>query len=120
MKQTLMQIAPGMVTQSMEECKVCDGTGSFFQPKDKCKKCKGKKVNEEKKMLEIYIPRGSRYVTNTFACSHTEHGTNAKAGKVIKSFWKAKATSVPISSPVISSLPSPRPSILSSVVRVVI
>ncbi|KAK2871665.1 hypothetical protein FQN49_002954 [Arthroderma sp. PD_2] len=59
-KETLVQIGPGLVTQSMMRCTTCDGAGSFFQPKDKCKKCKGKKVTEEKKILEIYIPRGAK------------------------------------------------------------
>ncbi|EEH35584.2 chaperone protein dnaJ 3 [Paracoccidioides lutzii Pb01] len=59
-KETLVQVGPGMVTQTMAECKVCEGSGSFFQPKDKCKKCKGKKVTEERKLLEIYIPRGAK------------------------------------------------------------
>lgn len=57
-----MQIGPGLVTQAMAECKVCNGSGQFFQPKDKCKKCKGNRVVEERKLLEIYIPRGARYV----------------------------------------------------------
>lgn len=55
-----MQIGPGMVTQSIMQCEVCDGNGSFYHPKDKCKKCKGKRVTEERKMLEIYVPRGAR------------------------------------------------------------
>ncbi|PGH04414.1 hypothetical protein AJ80_08525 [Polytolypa hystricis UAMH7299] len=59
-RETLVQVGPGMVTQSLMECKICEGAGSFFQPKDKCKKCKGKRVTEEKKILEIYIPRGAR------------------------------------------------------------
>lgn len=48
----------------MMKCATCDGVGSFFLPKDKCKKCKGTKVTEEKKILEIYIPRGARYWYN--------------------------------------------------------
>ena len=55
-------MGPGLVTRTMAECKVCEGSGKFFQPKDKCKKCKGKRVTEERKMLEIYIPRGAKYV----------------------------------------------------------
>lgn len=50
-----------MLAQTLVECKVCNGEGSFFSPKDKCKKCKGKQVTEAKKMLEIYIPRGAKY-----------------------------------------------------------
>lgn len=58
----LKQVGPGLITQAVENCVVCDGQGSYFQAKDKCKKCKGKKVTEERKVLEIYIPRGSMYV----------------------------------------------------------
>ncbi|KAL1956417.1 hypothetical protein VTO42DRAFT_7303 [Malbranchea cinnamomea] len=59
-KEQLVRVGPGLVTQSIVDCKVCDGTGSFFSPKDKCKKCKGKQVTEERKILEIYIPRGAK------------------------------------------------------------
>lgn len=54
----------GLLTRAVVECKICEGSGSFFSTKDKCKKCKGKKVTEEKKILEIYIPRGAKYVPN--------------------------------------------------------
>ncbi|KAJ5257055.1 hypothetical protein N7478_013159 [Penicillium angulare] len=46
-------------TRSTVPCAVCNGQGEFFSPKDKCKKCKGKKTVEQKKMLEIYIPPGA-------------------------------------------------------------
>lgn len=59
-KQVLSQVGPGMLTQRMVECGACEGTGQVFNPKDKCKKCKGKRVTEEKKQLELYIPRGAR------------------------------------------------------------
>ena len=63
MKESLTRVGPGIMTQSAVECSVCDGTGSFFHPKDKCKKCKGKQVTEGRKMLEIYIPRGAKCVS---------------------------------------------------------
>ena len=58
----LRSIAPGLVTQETIVCNTCKGTGSIFREKDKCKKCKGERVTKERKMLEIYIPRGSRRV----------------------------------------------------------
>jgi DnaJ homolog subfamily A member 2 len=58
-KEVLARVGP-VLTQSTQPCTVCQGQGSFFSPKDKCKKCKGVKVTEEKKMLEIYIPRGAQ------------------------------------------------------------
>lgn len=49
------------VTRAQQPCTTCEGEGTFFSPKDKCKKCKGKKTMEAKKMLEIYIAPGARY-----------------------------------------------------------
>ena len=48
------------MTQETQECSACGGAGSVYNPKDKCKKCKGKRTTEETKQLEIYIPRGAR------------------------------------------------------------
>ncbi|CAI7632341.1 unnamed protein product [Penicillium glandicola] len=48
------------VTQQTVVCTTCNGEGSYFAPKDKCKKCKGTRTTEAKKILEIYIPRGAR------------------------------------------------------------
>jgi DnaJ homolog subfamily A member 2 len=59
---TLRSVGGGMVVQDRHPCGSCDQTGKVFREKDRCKKCKGKKVQEEKKVLELYIPRGSQYV----------------------------------------------------------
>jgi len=56
----LRQIAPGLVTQSTMPCSNCEGAGQIWKEKDKCKKCKGKRVIQTKKMLELYIPPGAR------------------------------------------------------------
>ncbi|KAL9095367.1 MAG: hypothetical protein Q9165_002238 [Trypethelium subeluteriae] len=56
----LKQVGPGLVTQSTSECNTCKGTGETYKEKEKCKKCKGKRVLETRKVLELYIPRGSR------------------------------------------------------------
>lgn len=56
----LQQVGPGLVTQVNRECGSCSGAGQVFKDKDKCKRCKGKRIVETKKLLELYIPRGSR------------------------------------------------------------
>lgn len=56
----LRSVGPGLVTQERVICDHCTGTGKFFKDKDKCKKCKGKQTTSEKKVLELYIPRGAR------------------------------------------------------------
>lgn len=55
----LRQIGPGMMRRETVVCDACSGAGSVFKEKDRCKKCKGKRTVEEKKVLELYIPRGS-------------------------------------------------------------
>jgi len=59
MKIGLRQVGPGLVTQERIVCDSCSGTGSVFKEKDRCRKCKGKRTTSEKKVLEIYIPRGA-------------------------------------------------------------
>jgi len=56
----LRSVGPGLVTQERMICDNCTGTGTVFKEKDRCKKCKGKRTTSEKKVLEIYIPRGAR------------------------------------------------------------
>lgn len=55
----VLQQSGQFIQQSTVPCNVCNGEGHFFSPKDKCKKCKGKKTTEEKKMLEINIAPGA-------------------------------------------------------------
>ncbi|KKF97244.1 hypothetical protein CFO_g369 [Ceratocystis platani] len=53
------QVGPGMVRREIVSCDHCKGSGNYYKEKDRCKKCKGMRTVEEKKMLELYIPRGS-------------------------------------------------------------
>ncbi len=66
-KEVLMPAGP-FVTQQTVICGTCSGDGQIFREKDKCKKCKGKKTTQEKKPLELYIPRGAKYVPSN-SCS---------------------------------------------------
>ena len=59
MVEAIRQIGPGMMRRETVLCDHCSGSGSVFKEKDRCKKCKGKRTVQEKKALEIYIPRGS-------------------------------------------------------------
>ena len=53
-------VGPGLVTQETVPCNTCGGRGKFYSDKDKCKKCKGVRTVKQKKILELYVPRGSR------------------------------------------------------------
>jgi DnaJ family protein A protein 2 len=56
----LVQVGPGMVSQAQVQCSTCSGRGTFYKEKDRCKKCKGVRTVQQKKMLELYIPPGTR------------------------------------------------------------
>ena len=60
MSTRLRPVGPGLVTQETVPCTTCAGRGSFYADKDKCKKCKGARTISQRKLLELYIPRGSR------------------------------------------------------------
>ncbi|KAJ6261851.1 hypothetical protein Dda_2650 [Drechslerella dactyloides] len=95
---SLRQIGRGLVTRDEVPCPVCHGNGSIFKEKEKCRKCKGACVREEKKVLEIYIPRGAKnnekivmegeadevpgYTTGDiiFVINEKEHESFARAG----------------------------------------
>jgi len=53
----MTQFGPGMYSQSTSPCTDCRGEGETC--KKKCRKCQGKKVVREKKILEVYIDKGA-------------------------------------------------------------
>ncbi|KAI8058974.1 DnaJ C terminal domain-containing protein [Gilbertella persicaria] len=52
----MRQVGMGMIQQMQVPCQECDHTGEIA--KDRCKKCKGKKVTVEKKFLEVFVEKG--------------------------------------------------------------
>ena len=54
----LVQLGPGMYTQSQAKCGDCKGTGEIMKEADRCKGCKGEKVLEKERVLEVGIESG--------------------------------------------------------------
>lgn len=52
------RVGPNMFQQMVIECRSCGGQGQSIPEKDKCPKCKGKKVVPEPKTLEVRIEKG--------------------------------------------------------------
>lgn len=52
----MRQIAAGMVQQMRVPCDECNSSGEVA--KNQCKRCKGKKVTPEKKILDVFIEKG--------------------------------------------------------------
>jgi DnaJ family protein A protein 2 len=59
-KVTFRQLGPGMVQQIQSRCPECGGEGQVIKEKDRCKTCKGLKVVQERKILEIYVDKGMK------------------------------------------------------------
>ncbi|KAK9319324.1 hypothetical protein V1517DRAFT_332928 [Lipomyces orientalis] len=56
----LRPIGNGLAIPVSTKCPVCSGRGEILKEKDKCKKCKGQRIIEQSKILEIYIAPGSK------------------------------------------------------------
>lgn len=58
MKITRRQIGLGMIQQMQHVCPDCRGSGEVINERDKCPLCKGNKVSQEKKVLEVHVEKG--------------------------------------------------------------
>lgn len=47
-----------MYQQIHTSCRDCDGAGERINQKDMCKTCSGRKIVQERKILEVHIDRG--------------------------------------------------------------
>ena len=53
-----VMLGPGMYQVTSQPCHECRGEGTSVDAKDRCKTCKGNKVIEEKKTLEVSVEPG--------------------------------------------------------------
>ena len=60
-----IQMGP-MISQTITECHACGGKGKSIDDKFKCKKCRGKCVTEDIKVIEVLsdkgVPEGEKYI----------------------------------------------------------
>ncbi|KAJ3401343.1 Type I HSP40 co-chaperone, partial [Chytriomyces hyalinus] len=49
-----------MIQQMQQTCPDCNGEGEQINPKDRCTACNGKKVTNERKILEVFIDKGMK------------------------------------------------------------
>lgn len=59
-KISIQPLGPGMVQQVQRVCPDCSGEGEVIDAKNRCKKCLGKKVCEETKILEVQVDKGMK------------------------------------------------------------
>ncbi|XP_031503330.1 dnaJ protein homolog isoform X2 [Nymphaea colorata] len=57
-KVTIRQVGPSMIQQVQQHCNECRGSGEIINEKDRCPQCKGEKVVQDKKVLEVVVEKG--------------------------------------------------------------
>ena len=57
-KISIRQLGPSMIQQMQHTCNDCKGTGETINDRDRCPQCKGEKVVQEKKVLEVHVEKG--------------------------------------------------------------
>ncbi|KAL9296930.1 hypothetical protein ACSQ67_022826 [Phaseolus vulgaris] len=58
MKVSIRHLGPSMIQQMQHACNECKGTGETINDRDRCPLCKGEKVVQEKKVLEVIVEKG--------------------------------------------------------------
>ncbi|KAK6144619.1 hypothetical protein DH2020_021439 [Rehmannia glutinosa] len=61
MKVSIRHLGPSMIQQMQHPCNECKGTGETISDKDRCPQCKGEKVVQEKKVLEVVVEKGMQH-----------------------------------------------------------
>lgn len=79
----IRRVGPGMVTQDYVDCTTCKGKGVIYRSKDKCKKCDGKTTEEETKILEFVIEKGSNFGDSIVLKNESDQAYGKEAGDVI-------------------------------------
>ena len=77
-RQVIRQVGPGMLSQETVECSACGGQREVFNPKDKCKKCKGNRTVGSQTQLDIYIPRGAKEGDTIVLEGEADHAPGAQ------------------------------------------
>ncbi|KAK1394080.1 dnaJ protein-like [Heracleum sosnowskyi] len=58
MKISIRHLGPSMIQQMQQPCNECKGTGESISNRDRCTQCKGEKVVQEKKVLDVVVEKG--------------------------------------------------------------
>ncbi|KAI3914823.1 hypothetical protein MKW92_020856 [Papaver armeniacum] len=61
MKVSIRHLGPSMIQQMQHPCDKCKGTGETIRDNDRCPRCNGNKVVQEKKVLEVHVEKGMQH-----------------------------------------------------------
>ncbi|XP_017785767.1 PREDICTED: dnaJ homolog subfamily A member 2-like [Nicrophorus vespilloides] len=77
------QLAPGMAQQIQSRCSDCEGEGMTINAKDRCRACRGKKVCNETKVLEVHVDKGMRDLQKIIFRGEGDQQPNIETGDII-------------------------------------
>jgi DnaJ family protein A protein 2 len=86
MIEKIVQLAPGFVSSSRNVCHECRGEGNVFDKANKCKKCKGNKVGNEDKTIEVPIEQGAPSDHHVSFSGEGDEAPGVMAGDFIAKF----------------------------------
>lgn len=82
-RKTMLRQTGIMIQQVETVCGDCQGEGEQVDVKFRCKQCNGKKVVEEKKVLQVFIEKGMRHGQEIRFSGEGDQGPNIIPGDVV-------------------------------------
>jgi len=73
----------GMMQQVRQTCGGCQGSGKTVRAADRCKKCKGRCVNPERRTLNLYIEKGMKHGQRITFRGEADDAPGVEAGDVV-------------------------------------
>ncbi|KAF7269002.1 hypothetical protein GWI33_017925 [Rhynchophorus ferrugineus] len=83
LKVTYRSLGPGMAQQVQSCCTDCRGDGEVIKEKDRCPTCKGKKVCNETKILEVHVDKGMKDNQKIIFRGEGDQQPNVEPGDVV-------------------------------------
>ena len=77
------KVGPGFVQRVQRQCPDCYGQGVKAVASDRCETCKGNKVKEEKKILDVYIDKGMESGQKVYFRGEADEEPGVSAGDVV-------------------------------------
>lgn len=82
-KTASMMVGPGMYSQQQVECPACAGSGETIKDRDRCRKCKGTRVVDEVKVMEVFIERGMHDGQHLVLAGQADEVPGGETGDVV-------------------------------------
>ncbi|MCO5574764.1 hypothetical protein L7F22_028555 [Adiantum nelumboides] len=83
MKVSIRQLGPGMIQLMQHGCPDCKGSRETISEKDKCTQCKGEKVVQERKMLEVHVEKDMQHNQKITILGEADEALDTATGDIV-------------------------------------